>query len=143
MNITGKWTVWEKRRGVMVPVGVSYNSFTSAGRELLAQIIGGGSGGHPQYMAFGTSNAAATTTQTDIVAEVVRAQVTSRSFSGSVATIGYIMPTGTGNGNTFHEVGLFNSASGGKMFNRSVLSSGYVKTNQKSPLFTVSIDFDP
>lgn len=66
----------------------------------------------PGYMAIGTGSTAAAAGQTALVTEVFRAAITRRVPDTAKLTFYYDLPTGSANGNTLREAGLFTEPTG-------------------------------
>ena len=125
---------------VWVPVQTQENIIVADGYKIIARELGGGSG-LPLYVGLGTGNTSSAKSQTELVTEVHRGRVTSRSFAGSTATISYVLPSGTLNGTTIREAGLLDSPSDGLLFNRVVLGTAYAKVAGNTPQFSFCLGY--
>ena len=103
------------------------NLVVDSGKTLIANLIAATPATTAiTHMAVGTSNTAAASSQTALVAEVGRSAMTSSTVSGNVISFIAIYPAGTATG-TLQEAGLFNAATAGTMMCRSVFSSAITK----------------
>lgn len=141
MKLTGTLTIHEKdpRTGKLRFVSRDRNTIAAAGFAELVQFLVGNAASGPSHLAVGTDATAAAESQTALVAEVARGQLTNRTASGKKAVYVYTMPASLGAGNTLREAGLFNAPTGGAMFNRVVLATPYEKTSTNLPVFTFEI----
>ena len=87
-------------------------------------------------MALGTGTTAVTSTDTTLDTEVFRGAMTSFTDTDGQTVFKYFLASGSANGNTLAEAGLFTAGSGGTMYARSVLSSTIVKTSSITATFT-------
>lgn len=117
-----------------------HNLVVNAGLNLIRDLLDGDAPAGLTYFAVGTSATAASAAQTTLVAETFRAAVTSRTSDAQKLTVKYYLPSGSGNGATLAEVGLFNHVSAGTMFARAVLSSTIAKTSAITVTFTWDIN---
>lgn len=131
VGVNVKVTQYDVKTGAIIHEEEQHNLVVTAGLNLLATAIKTGTCAFPQYFGFGTSTTAASAGQTDLVAPSFRAALTLavQDATNPIVTEQYYMPSGTGNGVTYNEVGLFTASSGGTMYARVVLSSAIVKTS--------------
>lgn len=115
------------------------NVVTNVGRNKFASLIAQDISAFPSHIGIGTDNTAATATDTTLGTEVDRNALTSDSASAGVITYKAFFSKSEANGNTIAEVGLFDAASSGNMFCRSVLSSTVAKTASVSLSITWTI----
>lgn len=108
------------------------NVVVNGGRERIAALIAQDSTAFPSHIGIGTDNTAAEPTDTALGAEVDRNAIVSDSALNGVATFKAFFGKTEANGNTIAEVGMFDQASGGTMFCRSILSSTIAKDATKS-----------
>ena len=104
---TGKMIARMKRKNLVV----------LAGRNLVRDLLNGPTQ-YVTHLAVGTSATAISSTQTALVAEVFRDQITQRITSDGQLRLKYYLSSTSANGNTLQEAGLFNAASAGTMFAR-------------------------
>lgn len=115
------------------------------GRDLFVQyLIGGTIYTGINYAGIGTSNTATASTDTQLGAEVARQVVSlATDVSYNQAQIQFFFTDANLTNGTYKEVGSFMNASAtlnsGKIFNRSVLGSNYVKTSSVDT--TLELDF--
>ena len=117
------------------------NVVTNNGVARIAAVWAADSSTTPTHIGIGTDNTAAATTDTALGAEVDRNAILTDFASGAVATFKAFFSKSEANGNTIAEVGMFDAASGGTMFCRSVLVSSIVKDATKSINITWTITF--
>ena len=117
------------------------NVVTNNGVARIAAVWAADSSTTPTHIGIGTDNTAAATTDTALGAEVDRNAILTDFASGAVATFKAFFSKSEANGNTIAEVGMFDAASGGTMFCRSVLASSIVKDATKSINVTWTITF--
>ena len=114
------------------------NKITVNYRPVAAKALSGFPG--ITHFAVGTGTSAAVKGDTALGTEVARELVGYMSPGSTSFTVIYQLATGTANGNTISEVGLFDAATGGNMFARVVLSSTIAKTSSLAPLFKWTIN---
>lgn len=117
------------------------NVVTNNGVARIAAVWAADSSTTPTHIGIGTDDTAAATTDTALGAEVDRNAILTDFASGAVATFKAFFSKSEANGNTIAEVGMFDAASGGTMFCRSVLASSIVKDATKSINITWTITF--
>ena len=117
------------------------NVVTNNGVARIAAVWAADSSTTPTHIGIGTDNTAAATTDTALGAEVDRNAILTDFASGAVATFKAFFSKSEANGSTIAEVGMFDAASGGTMFCRSVLVSSIVKDATKSINITWTITF--
>lgn len=150
-GISGHFRLEVYRQGKRIyDSGWKKNSTTKAGCGIVSGLFNG-VGGYPTftYLALGTGNTAATTSDTALVAEITdtglaRAQGTATQITttntNDTAQITY---TWTASGaKTIQEMGLFNAASGTTMAARVVTTSTTVANNDLV-IGTYKIKFTP
>jgi hypothetical protein len=97
------------------------------------------------YGALGTSSTAISDAQTQLVAEVKRKGIATRSRTGDTVTVRFFYSKSDWNG-TAEEFGTFIDATGtansGQMFNR-VLTGGWVKSALEALTVTAQFDLNP
>ena len=94
------------------------NLVVAVGKQVIAARLVGNTLAVPSYMAVGSSNTAATTSQSALGTELGR--VVLDSTTRTTNTIAYVatFPAGTGTG-TLTEAGIFNASSSGNMLCRT------------------------
>lgn len=106
------------------------NLVVTAGRNLLRDLLNDSSPAGLTHFGIGTGTTAVAASDTALVAEITpRATVTSKTTDSAKLTVKYYLPSGTANGNTITEAGVFNASSGPTMYARVVLASSIVKTS--------------
>lgn len=137
IGIAGRLTVLvrDARSGRFVARIVSRNLVVLAGRNLIRDRLQAGAVAALTHFAVGTSNAAVTSGDTALQAEVFRDTITQFVNGSGILTVKYYLATGSANGNTLAEAGLLNASSGGTLFSRVVLASTIVKTTSIAVTF--------
>jgi hypothetical protein len=124
---TGKRLVaYQRKRNLTVDAGLNF----------IRDLLNSGAANGITHFGYGTSATAAASSQTALVAQVARDTVTVKTATSKTLTVTYYLATGSGNGNTLREIGLFNAASSGTMYARAVLAAAIVKTSSISVTFT-------
>lgn len=122
----------------------AYNTVVNVGIRLLMDRLGGEVGTifNPiTYGAVGTDSTAESTAQTNLIAELARAE-SSYARSGNTATFSVFFNTGEANG-TIWEVGFFGGdatsmTNSGVMFDRVKLAASITKTSS----YTLTVEVD-
>lgn len=130
--------VYDADSGDLISSQETHNLVVKAGLNLLKSAISTGSCVYPGWFAFGTSNTAASASDTALVHEVFRDVITTSTPDAvnPTITMQYYLPSGSANGNTLQEVGLMTAASAGTMYARVVLATPIVKTASVAVSFT-------
>lgn len=116
-----------------------HNLVVNAGLNLIRDLLDGDAPAGITHFAVGTGATAVAASQTALVTETFRAAVTQRISDAQQLTVKYFLPSGSANGGTLAEVGLFNAASTGTMFARAVLATTIAKTSSITVTFTWTI----
>lgn len=117
-----------------------HNLVVNAGLNLIRDLLDGDAVAGLTHLAVGTGTTAVSASQTALTTEVFRAAVTSRTSNAQQLVVSYYLPSGSANGNTLAEAGLFNAAAAGTMFARVKLASTIVKTASIAVTFTWTIN---
>ena len=117
------------------------NVVTNNGVARIAAVWAQDSTTFPYHIGIGTDDTAAATTDTALGTEVDRNAIVTDFATGAVATFKAFFSKAEANGNTIAELGMFDAASGGTMFCRSVLATAIVKDATKSINVTWTITF--
>lgn len=129
--------IWEtkpgKRRRFVKRLS-THNLTVNAGLDMIRDLLYGDALGGIATFKVGTSNTAAAAGQTDLVASVHSNSVTSKTKGSQSLVVKYFLSSGSANGNTLREAGIFNAT--GTMYARVVLASDIVKTSSISVTFT-------
>ncbi len=118
-----------------------HNMTVDAGLNLIRDFLNGDAPTDLTHFAVGTGSTAAAAGDTTLGTEVFRAAVTQRTKTSKQLTVKYYLPSGSANGNTLAEAGLFNHVSAGTMFARAVLASTIAKTASVAVTFTWELTF--
>jgi len=135
VKVRGRLRVWLNGK----LVNDHENLIVTAGHNMLAHRFWGQSSppGAISHVAIGTGNTAAANTQTALVTEVHRNANATFTRANNVLTVTASFGDGDGEG-LIAEAGLFNAASSGTMFARSLLSPA----RQKNTADTIDITWD-
>lgn len=99
------------------------NLVVTDGKEYAVSRMKDGSMNAMSHMAVGTSTTAAAASQTALLGEAARVELTSTSVSGSTVTYIATFPTGTPSSLTgLNEAAIFNASTGGTMLCRTVFA---------------------
>jgi len=118
--------VLEARTGRRLSRERGHNLTVNAGLNLLRDFLANEAPGSLTHFAIGTDATAPASTDTQLVAELLRDQLTARVKTDLAVTLSYYLAANQGNGNTLREAGLFTAAN--TLFARYVLSSPITKT---------------
>jgi len=98
------------------------NLVVAVGKDIIASRLAGNTIALPSFMAVGSGNTAAATSQTALGSELGRVALDSSTRTSN--TIAYIATFGAGTGTgSLTEAGIFNAASSGNMLCRTVFST--------------------
>lgn len=126
--------------GAVIERQTAHNLVVNNGLNLIRDLLDGDAVAGLTHFAVGTGTTAVSATQTALVTEVFRAAVTSRTSNAQQLVVTYYLASGSANGNTLAEAGLFNAASTGTMFARVKFASTIVKTASIAVTFTWTIN---
>ena len=132
--------VLDAETGALLSREEGHNIATTAGLNLLRDLICGDTSDSITHLAAGSSATAANVGQTALVTETIREAITSTTKGSGSVTFQYLMPKTAYNGNTFREAGMLTASVAGTMFNRWVYTA-IPKTSAIQILFTLSITF--
>lgn len=132
--------VWDADSGALLARQQAHNLVVNAGLNLIRDLLDGDSVAGITHFAVGTGTAAALAGDTALGGEVFRDAVTARTSNAQQLVVSYYLASGSANGNTLTEAGLFNAASTGTMFARVKLASAIVKTASIAVTFTWTIN---
>ena len=107
----------DAKTGKILSTREVHNTSTQLWKNNLAAFTSGGASAVPGFFAVGTG----TPTTTALGSEKFRDTIVTKSASANQATLSYTLGTGSANGNTLTEAGMFDAASGGGS------SSGYTQ----------------
>ena len=127
--------VHDAATGALIERQEQHNLVTTAGLNLIRDLLSG-SGAGLGWFGVGTGAVAPAITDTALGAEVARQAFTTAIPTSAQLTITYYLNSGTANGSTLAEVGLFNASSSGSMYARALLSSTIAKTSAVTVTFT-------
>jgi hypothetical protein len=116
------------------------NLVVSGGLDLIRDLLDGDAVAGLTHFAVGTDTGTVSATQTSLGDEQFRDTVTQRTSNAQQLVVSYYLASGSANGNTLSEAGLFNDASAGTMFARVLLSPGIAKTTAIAITFNWTIN---
>lgn len=128
-----RWEIIDTETGAVIEQHEKDNLVVTAGLNAIRQCFAAGTGAQITHFGLGSgagSTTAAAAGQTDLQgATKTRAALTSTVATTDATLIcQYYLGSGTLNGSTLNEAGLFTAASAGTMYNRIVLGTPIVKT---------------
>lgn len=129
-------TVCDGNTGEIKHVQEQKNLITQLGLNFIASKIVNTSGAM-SHMALGNGATPPTISDTTLASELGRVTLQSQSSTNNVALFSAFFGQGVATG-TLAEAGIFNSASGGTMFNRALISP----TITKNPTDTVTVQWN-
>lgn len=118
-----------------------HNLVVTAGRNLVRDHLKGDSTATITHLAVGTGTTAVAASDTILGTEVYRDALISLTAAAAKLTAVYYLGTGSANGHTLAEAGLFTAASGGTMYARALLASTIAKTAAITVTFTWELTF--
>lgn len=128
-----------RRRGKVIQIIRQPNIITNTGLTQIARTMSG-SGTAVSHMATGSGSTTPKRTDTALSSEAYRDAVTNTDIIGTgKVRFKLFIGSGSANGTVIRECGLFNAASGGDMYARTVFSSGEVVT--KTSDITIQINW--
>lgn len=131
--------VRDAETGELLAEQAVHNLVVNAGLNLIRDLLDGDAPAGLTHFAVGTGATAVAASQTALVTETFRAAVTQRTSDAQQLIVKYFLPSGSANGGTLAEVGLFNAASTGTMFARAVLATTIAKTSSITVTFTWTV----
>lgn len=132
--------VHDASTGAVLERREAHNLVVNDGLNLVRDLLDGDSVAGLTHFAVGTGTAATAAGDTALGGEVFRDAVGGRTSNAQQLVASYYLGSGSANGNTLGEAGLFNAASGGTMFARVKLSPTIVKTSSIAVTFTWTIN---
>lgn len=127
--------------GRLISTQRQHNLVVTAGRNLVRDLLSNASSARLTHLALGTGTATVAATDTTLGTEVFRGALTSLTASAGKLTAVYYLGTGSANGHTLSEAGLFTASSGGTLYARALLASTIAKTAAISATFTWELTF--
>ena len=122
-------TVQDAATGAIVSQQEHRNLVVSGGLDLIRDLLDGDAVDGLTHFAVGTGTVAVASSQTSLDDEQFRDTVTQRTSNAQQLIVSYYLASGSANGNTLSEAGLFNDASTGTMFARVLLNPAVPKTS--------------
>jgi len=121
-------SIYGQASGALLKTIEQDNLITQGGRSLTAAWMSGGVEAAPSHIALGTDSTTPQVSDIALGVEYYRQVITDRQNATVQVIYKLFVSTGSANGQTIREVGLFNAPAGGFMFARAVLSQPIVKT---------------
>lgn len=140
MTCNVHWHAYDVTTGDIVASGEAHNLVTSAGLNLVRDLLDGDSVAGITHFAVGTGTAAVTALDTALGSEVFRDNVTSRETTPQQLTVKYYLGSAEANGSALSEAGLANASSGGTLFARVLLTPVINKSSAIAVTFSWSIN---
>jgi hypothetical protein len=122
-------TVQDANTGEVLSQQEHKNLVVSGGLNLIRDLLDGDTVAGLTHFAVGTGTGAVSAIQTTLGTEVFRDTVTQRTSNTQQLIVSYYLASGSANGNTLSEAGLFNASTAGTMFARVLLNPAVVKTS--------------
>ncbi|MCD6421892.1 hypothetical protein J7L13_00900 [bacterium] len=137
IRVSGKFVaiVRDAKTGKILQRVETPNTILECGKQQLAKIFAGESSEFFNYCAVGSDATPPDSSQTGLLNEIGRVQVTQKTASGNQITISTFFSAADCNGE-WNEVGLVTKQSGGVFLNRALFPSTIQKTSTK----TVTVD---
>lgn len=122
--------------GALVARQEHHNLVTTAGLNLIRDLLNGSGSAGITHFGVGTGTATPALTDTALGAQVIRQAVTGTTTAAAQLTVSYYLSSTTANGSTIGEVGLFNAAAAGTMYARALVSPTIAKDATVTVTFT-------
>jgi len=122
-------TVQDADTGEILSQQEHKNLVVSGGLNLIRDLLDGDAVAGLTHFAVGTDTSPVSAIQTTLGTEVFRDTVTQRTSNTQQLIVSYYLASGSANGNTLSEAGLFNDATTGTMFARVLLNPAVPKTS--------------
>jgi hypothetical protein len=116
------------------------NLVVSGGLNLIRDLLDGDAVAGLTHFAVGTGTSPVSAIQATLGTEVFRDTVTQRTSNTQQLIVSYYLASGSANGNTLSEAGLFNASTAGTMFARVLLSPAITKTAAIAVTFNWTIN---
>ena len=133
-------TVHDADTGAVLERQEAHNLVVNAGLNLIRDLLDGDAVAGITHFAVGTGSSAVAAGDTTLSTEVFRAAVTGRTSNAQQLVVTYYLASGSANGNTLTNAGLFNAAGSGTLFARVKFASSIVKTASIAVTFTWTIN---
>lgn len=133
-------TVTDAATGELLNEQHHHNLVVNDGLNLIRDLLDGDAVAGLTHLAVGTGTAATTAASAALGTEVFRDAVIGRTSNAQQLVISYYLGSGSANGNTLSEAGIFNAASSGTMFARVKLGTTIVKTASIAVTFNWTIN---
>ncbi len=141
IDINVRIDVWDVLLKKLVGVIERHNLITTAGRNLVRDLINNDAPTGLTHIAIGTGTTPAAAGDTALQTEIHRNTYTQRTESIGLLQLQYYLGTSSLNGNTLTEAGLLNAASAGTLFAR-VVYPGIAKTSSIALTYNWSIQIN-
>lgn len=135
IGVGGGGQIELRRHGVLVRRIPFANRITSAGLEMIAQVLRGVAAGPTQFV-IGSGTTPAAAGDTALQAQLLSANITQMSSANGVLTVRFFLGSTQGNGNSYTEAGIKNAA--GVLLGRFIHTS-YAKTTSVTATYIWTI----
>jgi len=125
--------------GNVIKTYESENLVTTAGKNLVRDLLAGDAVNALTHFALGTGTTAPVVGDTTLETEVFRDTITQFVDATAELQVKYFLASVSANGNTLAESGLLNAAASGTLFARVLISPVIVKTSAIAATFTWTI----
>jgi len=132
--------VQDAATGAIVSQQEHRNLVVSGGLDLVRDLLDGDAVDGLTHFAVGTDTGTVSSSQTSLGDEQFRDTVTQRTSNAQQLIVSYYLASGSANGNTLSEAGLFNDPTAGTMFARVLLSPVIPKTAAVAVTFNWTIN---
>lgn len=140
-NVNVYIDVWDAETDQLLDHQEMHNLAVTAGRNLLRDFLNGDTVTGLTHFAVGTGTNDVTAADTALQTEVFRDTITKKTKDAAKLTVQYYLASGSANGYTLAEAGLFNASTGGIMYARVKFASTIAKTVSIAVTFTWDLTF--
>jgi hypothetical protein len=123
-----KVEVYGAASGALLKTYEQPNLITMGGKSLTAAWMSGGVEAAPSHIALGIGTTPPQVSDVALDGEYYRQSITDRQNATTQVIYKLFVSTGSANGQTIRELGLFNAPASGFMFARAILAQPIVKT---------------
>jgi hypothetical protein len=115
------------------------NLIVTAGKDLIRDLVSGLAVDPLSHFAIGIGSTPPALADTTLEDEVYRDAITAIVRTPGLAVVRYYLTSGSANGNTIAEAGLFTDPAAGTLYARAILSTPIVKTSAIAVTFAWSL----
>lgn len=128
-----------KVKGIVEDFAEINNLVVTAGKQYIGDLMIAAVSGSFTHCAVGSGTNTPTAGDTTLQTQTDRITVTDRYRSGAdVHFDSFFDHNSTANGTTINETGVFTAASGGSMYNRSIVTPGIAKTSSNTVTIAIT-----